>query len=1286
MADPQDGQQHVDAVPDHLSDLRIRPTAAPPPPNTPTVNTPDVNAQAKAELPQPKYMAPAEDLTQGTKLGQAYDNAKKWLGNQEESFSSAVLAPFRHGLDNMAEDLQNAGETGHTKSGGQLTGPTRALASGVGTALKFLPIGKDVKETALMSIAPPELGPEGRLLSKEVNAAEKTESVLHHATRASEETPVTGVRSNRLITNGSGESAASQEAINRVKSEKAQGKTRVSIDTRSGKETPLIGADAVDAKPATPYHRIVERGPKGEVVVAEGDKALRIQPHTPAHTAASKPSAPEKENVGEYDLGDIDESPKGTSFLSDVANAHNKENGLPEINPAHVEEDPRRGDIADAYKAAKHSPDDPAVKKSYDALKSDVDKQFDLAIQNGMKIDVKDENPYKGHEDLHDDVLNNKHLSVWSGGAPPADHPLSGVDPKTGMTYNEKFRAVHDIFGHAAEKADFSPGGEETAWNLHRQMFSHEARPALATETRGQAAYTYKYGDFPPQKAAILPEELQGRAEDAKNAVEQQGLVYKGEVVKGSNVHQFEHPDYPGKTASLKSPLTPENVSAKMESKLKELKDAPDATTIVKPKEPEVLPRPSVGEWIKNQQQGKPSGETPQIAGTGGTFDTIQHHKENVQNLQERLGEERKSGDRENAAVTQNELSEERELLKKAQSKTIDATPATAKKKTDWADKAADTAKQFGGGFTIHPKSGFVPNVGHAAEIYPEARRTLDNPATAEDIRKFHADHKDLFDKHPELHVGGFENELNISGVSDNRAGAEWVGRKLGQKSLWDFKAQQEIPTGGTGIATKFNYPLEDRIRDMSGKGFKEQQKAMPTINQLRSAIRAGKPFSEWWPKSRDAIKTIAGGNAQHADEIGQFLAAVSAHKQNDVALHIALNAWADWAEKGRPRGEGVAEEILGKYGPDGALIRGPNKSAGVDVQTLDRFLTGKNSLYNPDRIRYSKLGQEGLVLRGDDAAVVLDSHMQRVFGGNKLEGKAYFAGKDLMTKAAQAEGIDPAAGQAASWAIGRLFGGTTKPLTVDEALRKIGAGDILKQGEDYAELIATDPELRRAAERTITLSGGDVEQSFARLDKIANKAKPGIEESKAEASSKILRGYAKELTGERPSRYQLSQAGGDRLGKTGSKSGGQPGAGKRTVIKGPNPKAAMITKPDRSGAANLGKSEYPSNTDAKYVTQYVRKMAPDFTDVERIQEHPKWKLIDIDPNKIKGNYGVKWNKVNQYAAKGSQPPPVVLDHNMNVIDGMHRVYAGQVRAEKGSSELLGQSVRRTIKAFVPYK
>jgi predicted GNAT family acetyltransferase len=217
-------------------------------------------------------------------------------------------------------------------------------------------------------------------------------------------------------------------------------------------------------------------------------------------------------------MKEAETKPFGEHDLRNAADEFNKAHGRPPIETAHVPEDARSPEVADAYKNAVHAPNDPAVKASYDALKRDVKDQYHLAQKLGIKMDTKPENPYglstevPAHEELHNDIRNNKHLSVWEGGKPPADHPLSEIDPETGKSYNDLFRMVHDIFGHAAERTDFSPSGEESAWNLHRQMFSPEARPALATETKGQAAYTYKYGDFPPQKAAILPEHLQAPA------------------------------------------------------------------------------------------------------------------------------------------------------------------------------------------------------------------------------------------------------------------------------------------------------------------------------------------------------------------------------------------------------------------------------------------------------------------------------------------------------------------------------------------------------------------------------------------------------------------------------------------------------------------------------------------------------------------------------------------------------------------------------------------------------
>jgi hypothetical protein len=55
-----------------------------------------------------------------------------------------------------------------------------------------------------------------------------------------------------------------------------------------------------------------------------------------------------------------------------------------------------------------------------------------------------------------------------------------------------------------------------------------------------------------------------------QQTIENQGLVYKGEVVPGSGVHQFEHPNEPGKTAALREPFIGSQVRDKMQSKLAE--------------------------------------------------------------------------------------------------------------------------------------------------------------------------------------------------------------------------------------------------------------------------------------------------------------------------------------------------------------------------------------------------------------------------------------------------------------------------------------------------------------------------------------------------------------------------------------------------------------------------------------------------------------------------------------------------------------------------------------------
>lgn len=132
----------------------------------------------------------------------------------------------------------------------------------------------------------------------------------------------------------------------------------------------------------------------------------------------------------------------------------------------------------------------------------------------------------------------------------------------------------------------------------------------------------------------------------------------------------------------------------------------------------------------------------------------------------------------------------------------------------EWEEKAARLSA--GGGFTIDPRNGNVPDAGHVVDVYPEIDRNLGHPITPTDVRQFYADHHELFDEHPELHIGGYGNELNASAIGP---GAEEVGRKLRQNSIYDLAKGEEIKTGGDGIRKHFpGYSLDQRLKELGAR------------------------------------------------------------------------------------------------------------------------------------------------------------------------------------------------------------------------------------------------------------------------------------------------------------------------------------------------------------------------------------------------------------------------------------------------------------------------------------
>lgn len=155
------------------------------------------------------------------------------------------------------------------------------------------------------------------------------------------------------------------------------------------------------------------------------------------------------------------------------------------------------------------------AKWSYEALALETKRQWEMITIFGhyrLEPWVQDGQPYADSEEMCADLRENRHLYFFTGGEP---HPFLGtVDEETGFNANEMLRAVHDVFGHAAEGYGFGPRGEENAWIHHSMMFSPMAQHALTTETRGQNSWVNfgPYSHLPvedrpyaDQKVALLP-------------------------------------------------------------------------------------------------------------------------------------------------------------------------------------------------------------------------------------------------------------------------------------------------------------------------------------------------------------------------------------------------------------------------------------------------------------------------------------------------------------------------------------------------------------------------------------------------------------------------------------------------------------------------------------------------------------------------------------------------------------------------------------------------------------
>lgn len=224
----------------------------------------------------------------------------------------------------------------------------------------------------------------------------------------------------------------------------------------------------------------------------------------------------------------------GSDKVRTIADNYARNNSMKlQHNMPHIKVNPDFATkVAAEYDKMPHNPNHPQVQAAYKALINETVNQYKHLKQHGLKISrisPNMENPYKTSKDVHNDIHNNNHLWYFptesgfgSRDATSSNHPMltptdESHDGKT-LLANDIFRIVHDYFGHAKEGTGFGPNGEETAYRIHKQMYSPLAQKALTTETRGQNSWV-NFGPhsennrknpqntiYAEQKAGLMPD------------------------------------------------------------------------------------------------------------------------------------------------------------------------------------------------------------------------------------------------------------------------------------------------------------------------------------------------------------------------------------------------------------------------------------------------------------------------------------------------------------------------------------------------------------------------------------------------------------------------------------------------------------------------------------------------------------------------------------------------------------------------------------------------------------
>lgn len=343
-------------------------------------------------------------------------------------------------------------------------------------------------------------------------------------------------------------------------------------------------------------------------------------------------------------------------------------------------------------------------------------------------------------------------------------------------------------------------------------------------------------------------------------------------------------------------------------------------------------------------------------------------------------------------------------------------------KNPDWLDAASDRAtKEEAGG--IDPRTGKSDTKGVGVEIIPELRQPIDHAPTADDFKNFYDQHKDVFDKNPELRVG-WDNksavpgghEINVGAVGDDAAR---VAKKLDQKAAFDITKGENIPTKGSGLRIEFpNYPLEDRIKDLKGeplsdiKGFEhlssdvynhlepderaylhgnkllqrntmaQYHKISPSVPETTNAMQAGAALGGWWQRYMDIFHELAGGGVQKPSGIPLFHGTsgnfadfdpMRGGREGEFGTHLGTQKQAHDITNHLEQGQNIRPvyadiknpvrmEDYGHFAPHDVVT--DLEGQGIFSKTEAKKLYGADEFVDPEKLRAAleKKGYDGIV------------------------------------------------------------------------------------------------------------------------------------------------------------------------------------------------------------------------------------------------------------------------------------------------------------------------------------